>query len=526
MGQDISTAFNPPPLSLRQCFIDDKFSLPHYLIYRRRRNAANQRFQNMISLLNQRKKRKFDDLDQWTSSSLSSYVHTRTVKKHRLMVRSESGDLREILPKDTLWYLLYVQSPLQNNRLKKMFRIRFRIPYCFFNELSHDISNHELFSRWKFSDAVGSPPSNLKLLLLGSLRYIGRSWTFDDIYEANGISREVNRNFFAAFIDYGSSVMYKKYVIDVAASIDIANHEKLFSLAGMPGCIGSGDGTHIIMLNCPSWATNSHKGFKLNLPARTYNLTVSHTKLILGSTTGHPSTWNDKTLVLYDPLIAGVRDGTKYDDFEFTLYEKRHNGDIVEAKYKGVWFMVDNGYLDWSCTVPPVKDATTYQTIRFSEWLESMRKDVECTFGILKQRFSILRHGVRLSHIKNVDEIWLTCCALHNKLLIMDGLHEDWGVGESSNAESNSTTNTNVSNTQTPFSVNRLNRNFPDNLQHDPNSIIHSSLFDEYTIDGKRIIQKMPLKIFRQCLINHFDICFQMKSIKWPSKKKNTPSLI
>ena len=56
MGQDISTAFNPPPLSLRQCFIDDKFSLPHYLIYRRRRNAANQRFQNMISLLNQRKK--------------------------------------------------------------------------------------------------------------------------------------------------------------------------------------------------------------------------------------------------------------------------------------------------------------------------------------------------------------------------------------------------------------------------------------------------------------------------------------
>ena len=198
----------------------------------------------------------------------------------------------------------------------------------------------------------------------------------------------------------------------------------------------------------------------------------------------------------------------------------------MEAKYKGVWFMVDNGYLDWSCTVPPVKDATTYQTIRFSEWLESMRKDVECTFGILKQRFSILRHGVRLSHIKNVDEIWLTCCALHNKLLIMDGLHEDWGVGESSNAESNSTTNTNVSNMQTPFSVNRLNRNFPDNLQHDPNSIIHSSLFDEYTIDGKRIIQKMPLKIFRQCLIHHFDICFQMKSIKWPSKKKNTPSLI
>ena len=101
--------------------------------------------------------------------------------------------------------------------------------------------------------------------------------------------------------------MYKKYVIDVANSINISNHEQLFGLAGMNGCIGSGDATHISMLNCPSWAANSHKGFKLNLPARTYNLTVAHTKLILCSTTGHPSTWNDKTLVLYDPLLSGVR---------------------------------------------------------------------------------------------------------------------------------------------------------------------------------------------------------------------------
>ena len=77
-----------------------------------------------------------------------------------------------------------------------MFRIRFWIPYCFFEELSHDISNHEIFSRWSYSDAVGAPPSNLKLLLLGSLRYIGRSWTFDDIEESDGISREVNRIFY------------------------------------------------------------------------------------------------------------------------------------------------------------------------------------------------------------------------------------------------------------------------------------------------------------------------------------------
>ena len=112
MGQDISILFSPPPLSLQQCFIDGEFSLPHYLVYRRRRDAANQRFQNMNSIMNLCRKRKIDDLLTETSS-FSKKDHSRSVKKHKLMVCSESGDLKEIKPEDTLWYLLYVQSPLQ-----------------------------------------------------------------------------------------------------------------------------------------------------------------------------------------------------------------------------------------------------------------------------------------------------------------------------------------------------------------------------------------------------------------------------
>ena len=58
--------------------------------------------------------------------------------------------------------------------------------------------------------------------------------------------------------------------------------------------------------------------------------------------------------------------------------------------------MVDNGCLSWPNTVPPLKDGLTYQQIRFSEWLESIIKDVECTFGTLKGRFAFLGHGTRL----------------------------------------------------------------------------------------------------------------------------------
>ena len=51
--------------------------------------------------------------------------------------------------------------------------------------------------------------------------------------------------------------------------------------------------------------------------------------------------------------------------------------EIIEVKYRGCYLIVDNGYLSWSVTVPPMKDSTSRAEIRFSEWLESLRKDVE-----------------------------------------------------------------------------------------------------------------------------------------------------
>jgi hypothetical protein len=66
---------------------------------------------------------------------------------------------------------------------------------------------------------------------------------------------------------------------------------------------------------------------------------------------------------------------------------------------------------------------------QWSKWIELMRKDVECTFGILKGRLRILKSGVRLSGVVNVDKVWFTCCALHNWLLEIDRLNGQWRGG-------------------------------------------------------------------------------------------------
>ena len=108
------------------------------------------------------------------------------------------------------------------------------------------------------------------------------------------------------------------------------------------------------------------------------------------------------------------------------MFEYNRSGNIVTKTYKGSWLIVDNGYLKWPTTVPPYKITANEKERRWSHWLESLRKDVECTFGILKGRWRILKTGIRLGGVEVVDKVWKTCCALHNWLLEIDGLDGDW----------------------------------------------------------------------------------------------------
>jgi hypothetical protein len=103
---------------------------------------------------------------------------------------------------------------------------------------------------------------------------------------------------------------------------------------------------------------------------------------ILDCMRGHPARWNDKTVVLFDAFVRGVHEGTVPDDNEFTLFELDGNGDVVGVQRQWAWLLVDNVCSSWPTTVPPFKRTIQHKEIRFSQWLESMQKDVECAFGI------------------------------------------------------------------------------------------------------------------------------------------------
>ena len=190
----------------------------------------------------------------------------------------------------------------------------------------------------------------------------------------------------------------------------------------MHGCIGSTDGCHVGMLNCPFQLMQFNMGCKLNMQTRTHNLTCNHRRRILHTTSCHPGRWCDKTLVRFDEFVMNVKHGMILPDHTFTLLSRGEDGSIVKKQFSGVWLMADNGHLGWSVTIPPFTSCKTHAQRRWSKWVESMRKDVECTFGILKGRFWQLKNGTRVRGAKAMDNMWMTCCALHNFFLEEDNL--------------------------------------------------------------------------------------------------------
>lgn len=70
----------------------------------------------------------------------------------------------------------------------------------------------------------------------------------------------------------------------------------------------------------------------------------------------------------------------------------------------------------------PTKTPLTLEEIAWSKRLESVRKDVECFFGILKGRFRILKLAILYRKREYIDNVFFTCCILHNMLHAYDGL--------------------------------------------------------------------------------------------------------
>ena len=480
--------------------------------------------------------------DRASSESHGQSRNTRGKTKHSVCVKGADGTMVPMTSTNSPWCSTCVVHPKEDDdRWLKKFRRRFRVPCSCCRELLGLVESpqhSDFFGKWSLGNKSTSPAS---LLLLGSLCCLGRGWTFDDLEEATGISEEVHRLFFHAFVKFGEMALHPKFASIPSSEEDAQCRE--CEEAGLPGCVGSVDATHVLCEKIPHDLAKEHEGFKLPGTARACNVVVINRRKTLSTTKGHPARWNDKTLVRHDEIAATLRHGKnpELDKCEFFLHERVGSSDSLISQVerrccRGAWLLVDNGCLNWSCTVPPMKTTDSMDELRFSKWVESLRKDVECTFGTLKARFRVLKVGVRLHGISACDRIWATCCALHDMVLEEDGLDIDDEFGTFDPEEISEAVPLALRRLHSPgslrsFDASGMGRGNDVATGDDDEDVDDAAIQDDREEDvqlrdsadneGCRRARFTSVDTFRKKLIEHFDIMFHCNMAKWPRSLTN-----
>jgi hypothetical protein len=206
------------------------------------------------------------------------------MKANPLMRRNDEGILVPLRPKGSTWYVIYVESPaLDNNKFRKKFRKHFR------NLYSHFFGTHQNGKRFRYFillgfDAVGKESPPIESMVLGALHHLVRGWTFYNLEELTTIHEKMHQ-FFHAFIEWGSTVLFDCYVVHPTNAEEAATHMHEMGITGFDGCVASSDAKHVMavwlhqMQNMLGWKGLYHEyeyGGKAEYAFRTYNMTVNH----------------------------------------------------------------------------------------------------------------------------------------------------------------------------------------------------------------------------------------------------------
>jgi hypothetical protein len=124
-------------------------------------------------------------------------------------------------------------------------------------------------------------------------------------------------------------------------------------------------------------------------------------------------------------FIEALQNKEIYKDLSYRIKTGLGDDDFLDLS--SCYVIVDGGYLEWVETISGYLGSECLRTkFKFSDWIGSVRKDVECFFGILKNRFRFLKNPITLQDQSDVDNAFLTCCIINNMILAEDGLDKLW----------------------------------------------------------------------------------------------------
>ena len=301
----------------------------------------------------------------------------------------------------------------------RRFRHKFRLPYAMAMELVNEAQAVKEFRDKPPGEGGGRGPPRHPLVLkvLAVLRHLGKGMDSESLEDAAQISKSTLKVFIPKFLRWMRDVIYPREV-RLPTGDHLDRSMKVYEILGFPGAYCSADGVHVPWDRAPSAQHNDYVG-KEGYPTVAFVVCVLHSREVIHVDQPLPGGRNDKTHAQHAEIFQKLRQNKLHPERVYYLYNA--NGKLVE--WRGIWAIVDNGFHQWRVLQAPLKHATDEHAAACSKRLESVRKDSECTFGTMKNRFRVLRLPFLCNTMGQIDDTFRACTALHNMLLRHDCYH-------------------------------------------------------------------------------------------------------
>ncbi|KAK9068016.1 hypothetical protein SSX86_012127 [Deinandra increscens subsp. villosa] len=175
---------------------------------------------------------------------------------------------------------------------------------------------------------------------------------------------------------------------------------------GFPGMLGSIDCMHWKWKNCPTAWKGMYSGH-IHEPTIFLEAVASYDLWIWHAFFGMPGSHNDINVLERSSIFNELAQGHA---LPVNYIVNGHN-------YSMGYYLADGIYPKWRTFVKTIPSPRGNKNKHFAKAQEFARKDVERAFGVLQQRFAIIRGPSRMFKVEVLTNIMKACIILHNMII-------------------------------------------------------------------------------------------------------------
>ena len=348
-----------------------------------------------------------------------------------------------------------------------------------------------------------SVPVEFRVLI--ALRILAKNHGCDTLHGLSLVGASTCSKFFCTFV-INFARLYFEHLVFVPEGEQLRKTMDIYKIRGFNGYFESIDCTHLRWNKYPRKWQNFCIG-KEGYPTLAFLVVVDHNKRAMIVSRTFFGAANDKLIVKACDETKAIINGSM-ESVCYHLYDASGNMLMVQ----GAYLIADAGFLRIGCMTDLRHSLWLMQEVRWSEFLESIRKDVECNYGILKNRFRFCLGPIEVRDYVVVEAAFKCCTMLHNMIHDFDeGFHAECSSWENINWE---TLDSNTPDEDIEAMLQEVRD------QREQDSFIPFLPAPESTagVVQIRADNKNDYTRLKEFLITSFTKQFEMSQVYWPSR--------